>query len=117
MAFEEYIRKAKKHFDSGDPDSSILMAHSALELAIKGYLIKKTGKSPLHLLEALSNSLFLSKLKTLLGEDMLDKLVELNKMRNAVYHTTYMPSNSDAKFALSISTKVLEKISNDEAVK
>ena len=124
MAFEEYIRKAKKylekakkHFASGDPDSSILMAHSALELAIKGYLIKKTGKSPLYLLEALSNSLFLSKLKTLLGEEMLNKLVELNKMRNAVYHTTYMPSNSDAKFALSISTKVLEKISNEEAVK
>ena len=124
MAFEEYIRKAKKylekakkHFASGDPDSSILMAHSAVELAIKGYLIKKTGKSPLYLLEALSNSLFLSKLKTLLGEDMLNKLVELNKMRNAVYHTTYMPSSNDAKFALSVSTKILEKISNKEAVK
>ena len=108
---KKYLNKAKRHLNSGDPDSSILMSHSAVELAVKGYLIKEAGKAPLHLLEALSNPLFLSKLKKPLSEDTLNSLVELNKMRNAVYHTTYTPTSNDAENALSTATKILAKLS------
>ncbi|MGQ4915105.1 MAG: HEPN domain-containing protein [Candidatus Asgardarchaeia archaeon] len=119
MAFEEYLNKAKRylskaqsHFLADDPDSAIMMAHSSIELAIKGYLIKKIKKAPLYLLEALSNTKFLLALEEIFDKQLLKDIVELNKIRNSVYHTVYSPTKQDAKFALKIATDVITKITD-----
>ena len=107
---KSYLEKAKSHFSAKDYDSAILMAHSAVELAIKGFLIRKTQQAPLYLLEVFSKKKFLKHLETLLENTQLSDLPKLNKVRNAVYHTIYSPTKQDAEFALTISASILEKI-------
>jgi len=106
-----YLKKAKSYFSAHDFDSAVILAHSAVELAVKGFFIKKIQRAPLYLLEAVRKKKFRKVLEDTLGADLLTDLVKLNEIRNSVYHTVYFSNKQDGEFALKVALNVLTKLS------
>ena len=112
--YENYLIKAKRFLEKtrdlysrGDHELTILAAHTAIELAVKGFLLKDVQKTPLYLLQALEEGEFHAALEKFMTKEHFLELREINKKRNQVYHTTYFANEEDAKRALTLAETLL----------
>ena len=108
-----YLKKAEDHLNRKDYDSCVMMAHAALELVIKGYLLKKTKQLPLYLLQAFTLEKFSVITKKLFTEDEIDIISEINKKRNSIYHTIELANKENAELAIKAVKDTILKVENN----